>query len=312
MTKSVIYSTLTMLILLSPPVKAWDDLREYKKDFWDIEFRPQNFVATGNYNRDGTGTNNLPANNSYTLTNLDFGFRWTPSLNWGIYTQMNASSSTSFDGKVTRNNSGLNNAKIGFDYLFYSGNRVEWIMDFFSLFPFKRIETTDDTSANQEGVIEVGGRIIWRMSFKYFVPFASIGLTYRDDGRSTLMPVSLGSELVFGSNSLGVALTGFNSVLHYDEKTSNRYQRESFNTQKNGGAYKFYAVNPNYLETQVWYRYNGDGMFGFQLGYGLGVLGQDYAAGWNVFAAVNLRFGGDNPTLQPGKINTNEFKENIK
>ncbi len=321
MTKSVIYLFFATLVLTTLPAKSWDEFRGYDPGLWDMEFRTQYYKATGNYSHGGGEVNSLTSGTSYSLMNFDLGVRWTPSARWGFFGQTNIANSSSSDGLVNRNNSSLTNFKLGTDLLIFSGDRIEWVAVGSFLMPFKKIDTKEDTSANQEGTTEVDGRILGRMSIKNFVPFGSIGVTYRTDGRSTLVPYSLGTEYVMGSSAVGLGLAGFNSAFHYDDKSgSARGERELYNTAKNGGAYRFYAVNPNYLEAQLWYRYDGGGMLGFQLGYGTGVTGQDYAAGWNIFAGLNFRFKDDSPPssgqskekrqiTRPGKQDVEKFKE---
>lgn len=295
---------LTLSALISHSAFAWDELRGYAPGLLDLELKTNYFSATGNFSHDGTEYNSLPGPSTFAVTNFDFGLRWTPSEGSGYYLQALAASSESYDGTKTRSNASLTGYKAGADFSLVYSEIYDLIADFNIISSISAVPLNEDVSFNSEGVNEFSANLIGRASWGSLAPFANLGYTYRDDGRSTLGKFSVGAEFVSSANAIGLDLRGASSFLGDDSKSDNRVEREIVNLQKNGGAYYFYAVNPHWLESNLWYRRDSGGRVGFIAGLGTLVTGQDYASGWHVFTVLNFRF-----SLQTKTKRREDFQE---
>ena len=275
-------------VFASSPVWAWNELRNYKLGQWDFEVNAKYFTATSNYSRAGNQFQSLASGYSYTLYDFNLGGRWTPTTRWGIYSFAQVSSSQSRDLLLTRNNSGLNQIVAGADYLLFKA-WANFISDVSVSFPFHRIDTGSNDVLISEGDIELTARMILQTKISIFDAFGFLGFTYRDEGRSSLLPYGTGAELDFHSWFLGADVCGYQTVLN-DQYSGSPDTRELFATAKDGSTLRFYSVNPSILESNFWWRWSPGQSFSFQLGGGMTLTGTSTAGGWNIASALNYRF----------------------
>jgi hypothetical protein len=260
--------------------------RSYHLGRWQFDVQETYYQATANYKSSGGEYNNLPSGYSYTLLDTDFGVRWVPKERWALYLSSRVSNAESNNNLSTRRNSSLTQATIGTDFLFYSSKRFDLYPDISLTIPFQRVETTGDEVLNSEGTMEASGKIVGRMNWGRFDPFAFIGFTYRDDDRSSLLPYGAGAELQFSSWRLGGEVRGYQSVTD-DKYTKNPSQREIV-SQRNGNALRYYAVNPSLLETNFWLRGNLTQKWAMKFGGGTSITGASTSAGWTLFLGLSF------------------------
>jgi hypothetical protein len=300
MKKSVSLFCLLNLLLAFPALAQtplFDEVsRSFKKNTWDFRGQTSYYSATANYSDDGNVFNTLPDGYSYNLLAMDFGFRWVPQHKWGLYTSSQVGNAESKDAINTRTNSSLTHLVIGTDYLMSSGKTFSWAPDFSLVIPFSRVDATADEVLNHEGAVEATARMMMTARYGHLMPFGSLGLTFRDEDRSSLIPYSLGSEFNFSKVSLGAELRGYQTVIK-DKYTNTPSEREGVAT-KNGQALKFFSVDPSLLETNLWLRSRIGNSFGFKVGGGISLTGASVSAGWNVFAALSYTLGASTRNSQ--------------
>ncbi len=285
-------------LLLSPLAKAqlplYDEAgRNYRLGSWQFDAQTTYYQATANYKKTGGEYVSLPDKYSYTLLDFDFGARWVPKAQWAVYASSRVSNAESKDLINTRKESSLTQVVLGTDFLFYNSPRMDLYPDLSLTMPLKRVDPNGDTVLNGEGAIEASAKIVARMNWGVFDPFAYIGFTYRDEDRASLMPYGGGAELQFGRWRFGGELRGYQTVIH-DKYEKNSNQREVV-AARNGGALRYYSVDPSLLETNFWLRGNLTPTWAMKIGGGTSVTGSSTAAGWNLFAGITY-----SPQFTPG------------
>jgi len=268
--------------------------RSYRLGRWQFDAQVTSYQATANYTKSGGEYSSLPSGYSYTLLDFDFGARWVPSSRWAVYATSRVSNAESKDNVSTRRDSTLTQAVVGTDFLFYSSKRLDLYPDFSLTVPLKRVDPAADDVVAGEGAMELSGKIIGRINWGVFDPFAFIGFTYRDEDRSSLMPFGAGAELQFSKWHLGGEVRGYQTVIA-DKFADNPYRREIV-AARNGNALRYYAVDPSLLETNFWLRGNLTPTWAMKFGGGTSITGSNTAAGWSVFAGITY-----SPEFTPGR-----------
>lgn len=262
--------------------------RSYKARSWSLDFQTTYYNATANYARGGGEYVSLPDGSKYTLLDFDFGSRYVPSSNWAVYATAQVSNAESQDSFETRRNSTFTKAVLGTDFLIYSSKRLDFYPDFSLTLPIERVDATVDETLNREGAIEASARMIGRLHWRSLEPYAFLGFTYRDEGRSSLMPYGLGIEFQLTKWSFGGEVRGYQSVIK-DKFTETPQERESV-AGRNGGALRYFSVDPALLETNLWVRGQLNDIWGLKVGGGTSLNGANTSAGWNVIASLSYTF----------------------
>jgi len=260
--------------------------RNYRLGQWQFDAQASYYEATANYSRSGGEYVTLPDNASYHLMDLDFGARWVPKSRWALYASSRLSGAESKNSRDTRQDSSLTQVVLGTDFLLHSSKRWDLYPDLSVTIPLQRVDPAGDTVLNGEGATEFSGKIIARMNWGMFDPFAFVGFTYRDEDRASLVPYGIGAELQFSSWRLGGELRGYQTAMK-DKYSSTPAQREIV-AVRDGYALRYYAVDPALLETNLWLRGNLSSSWAFKLGGGTSLTGANTSAGWNAFAGLTF------------------------
>ena len=268
---------------LSWGVHTW---KSYPRGSWDFELQTRYEQATANYLSQGNFFQALPSGQSYKLITVDAGTRYH-FARWALFGEAQLASAESRNLTETRVNSGFSQAILGADYLLYQG-RFAIIPEVAVTYPFVRNSISSDAVSLNEGAIEGSSRLIflarfWRIRWATF-----LGFTYRDGGRSSLLPYGLFGEFQFRHFVLGNELRAYQSV-SYDQDTNADQARKDWATRVNAGSQKFYSVNPSGAHNTTWARFVVDRSLWMQVGAGMTLNGSNSGAGWNVFLGVLYR-----------------------
>ncbi|MEZ0392367.1 MAG: hypothetical protein ACAH59_09140 [Pseudobdellovibrionaceae bacterium] len=262
--------------------------RKFKQGLWDFKFQTSYYEAIGNFNKSGSAYDSLPSGSSYNLLQFDFGTRWIPKTNWGIYISGQIANAESKNQIDTRTNSSYTHTVAGTDFMLYSNRTFSLIPDFYLVLPFTRVDTGEDLVLNDEGSLEVTSRLIGRARFGFFRPFAFAGFTYRDEDRSHLLPYGLGAEIQISRWMLGGELRGYQTVVN--DKYSETPQDRQVVASANGGALRFFSVDPSLLDTNFWLKRDIGEAWNLKLGGGTSLTGTSTSSGWTVFAGLSYVF----------------------
>jgi hypothetical protein len=288
--------------------------RSYRLGQWQFDAQTSYYEATANYSRSGGEYVSLPDGASYHLMDLDFGARWVPKNRWALYATSRLSNAESKNSRDTRQDSSFTQIVLGTDFLLHSSQRWDLYPDLSVTVPLQRVDPAGDTVLNGEGATEFSGKIIARMKWGMFDPFAFVGFTYRDEDRSSLLPYGLGAELQFSNWRFGGELRGFQTAMH-DKYNNNPAQRDVV-AIRDGYALHYFSVDPTLLETNFWLRGNLSTSWAFKLGGGTSLTGSSTSAGWNVF--IGLTFSpqlssspAPSPIVAPYKDRSSEELQNF-
>lgn len=262
--------------------------RTYKTRFWSFDAQTTYYQSTANYTKGGAEYVSLAEGHKYNLIDFDFGTRYVPSADWAIYMTSQVSNAESSDGVDVRRNSTFSKAVLGTDFLIFSSKRFDFYPDVSLTFPIERIDTASDEVLNREGAVELSSRLIGRLHWKSLDPYAFTGFTYRDQGRSSLLPYGLGIEFRRPKWSLGGEVRGYQTVIK-DKFSDTPLERESV-APRNGGALRYFSINPSLMEANAWVRGNITKNWNLKVGGGTSITGTNTSAGWNLIASLSYTF----------------------
>lgn len=274
---------LTILLLLALQGETafgyfgpFDDYQKFRRGTYDFSFETRYEKSTANYLSSGNNFRALPYDQSFELLNMYIKAKYDVSRRSSWYSNLGIASATSFGLDAKRTNSGVSDVTFGYMYMPYS-DTFDLITDFSLLVPFNKVNDNTDTALNNEGVVEASGLVRLQKDFSFFAGYSYIGGIYRQT-RSALLPWGVGLELGSPEWIFGGKVFGFQSITD-DADTNARSQRLIVNDRVNGGSLKFYAVNPSWIDTEAYVKYQSRS--GWALGAGLGttLTGTNYAAG---------------------------------
>ncbi|HEX7674309.1 MAG TPA: hypothetical protein VF412_09060 [Bdellovibrio sp.] len=275
------------LFLLSSAANAFDNYKEFKRDHWDFELGTQFFYSEANYVNMGTGTTSLTSGNHYQLLDVDFSTRYI-FKDWSLFAEGTMSNAESKNSVATRTNSTLTQALLGMDFMMYDGY-LQLVPELAALVPFQKISTSDDQVLNSEGVFEAWARITAQKDFGKARIYGWLGLDYRGEGRSYLMPWGVGLQGKFSQFKLGAELYGSQSITD-DTDTSNKTIRNAYLNQVDAESYKFYSVNPSIVDTMLYATWSMTPAWSVQVNGGATVAGENAAAGYHVGGFIRYSF----------------------
>lgn len=272
---------------LCGPAMALDNYKEFKRDRWDFELASQFFYSQANYRSFGTSTESLPNDNRYQLLDVTFETRYMPKPTWSVIALGNIGNSESSDSMARRTNSSLTHAAVGFDFLIYSGN-FQLVPEVLLVMPFQHIDPTSDSVLNSEGVLELRSRLVAQKDFVTWRGYGWLGLNYRGDGRSFLMPYGVGAQFKSEHTRWGGELIGYQSVS--SDTKDNAALRTGYINGVNAGSLKFYSAEPSLLDSQLCFNWVLSKKWMMQVNGGMTLLGENTAAGFHVGGFVRYSF----------------------
>lgn len=270
--------------------------RQFQPGFWDLQTQFNYFEANANYDKGGGSYSSLPSGYGYKLMAVDFGAHYGLSRRIGTFVSTQLAQAESKNPTDTRTYSSFTKAILGFDYLWMTSEKYDIFPEASLTFPAERVDTGKDEVINGERAIELRSQITARAKWGNLNPFASAGFTYRDEGRSALIPFAAGAEWKMKTVKIGAELRGYQSVI--DDQYTNDQDKRFQIAPKNGNSLKFYSVNPSLLETNFWVRSNNKSDLGWRVGGGTTMTGANTAAGWNIFGGVSFGIEGSGAPIQ--------------
>ncbi|MBC7421672.1 MAG: hypothetical protein H7328_13165 [Bdellovibrio sp.] len=297
---------------------ASEVFKSFAEDRFESQISVDYFKTEANYSSEGTSSG-LPSGNSYQITDIHILGRYVPLIDFGIYAGLNIGNSQSINTVATRKNSTLNNITFGADYLLYKADAFSTYGDLSYDFALEKVKSDTDSVLNNDGAGQLKVGLTSIFDFGGIVPFAQLGLNYRTQGLSTLLTYGGGIEFRFeNSLTLGGALNGYLTIKE-DSNTNQAFERDNITLRVNGGSKRFYGINPNNLDSDIYLKYSYDQDLSFKFGGGTTLLGSNSAQGYHLGAAVVWGIGGrrvrysrpvrrENPVIQP-RQQTPHFQE---
>lgn len=273
--KIIVPSFFGWILAASPMALAApaDDFKFGTPERIDIKLETSYSKTEGNFEKSGNTFTKLPAGAAYQTIDFDLGLRAELAPRFHLYGNTRLTSAESqnavFGPTQKKSNAGVANATLGSDFVLVSG-RVLVIPDFSVTFPIETTErNTSSKVALSEGVIEGTGRIVLRVERRSYRFGGFAGFTYRDGGRSTILPYGALFEFTLGSWNFGVDARGYSS-LNYDKDTDREAAIDPvYFCPVNGCSKRNAAFNPSQMESNLWVRINATPDFSFHFGGGM-------------------------------------------
>ncbi len=295
-----------LTFFISIPSMAYFQSQDFKQNQWQLWSGVNHFSATSNFTREGGQFDRLPSGNQYQLTQIDFGVNYGFSKWSRIRFIGQSASAMSEDSVAQRNNSGFTYVGAAMDFKMLDYNGFQIVPSVTYLAPVTNISAASDDVFISEGVSELQLNTMMLWDAGTFEPFGSLGFNYRDGGRASLLTYAAGAEVDFAKFKAGAGIQGYNTVIA-DEFSKTPSVREA-SASKNGGALRFYTVDPALLESQYWIRFGTKSNWSLQLGGGFSVTGAATAGGWNAFGLIS--FSIDSKKIESiNKTEVEKFEE---
>lgn len=269
------------LLTCSAVAAPYDDFKFGTPERIDIKLEASYAKSEGNFEKSGNTFTKLPSGSSYSTADFDFGARAEIAPRFHLYGSGRLtsaeSSNTVFGTAQNKTNTGFAYGQVGTDFVLVAG-RILVIPDFSFTFPLEATERKSDSKvALSEGVIEANGRMILRIERRSYRFGGFAGVTYRDGGRSTLLPYGALFELTLGKWNIGLDARGYQS-LNYDKDTDRETVIDaSYFCPVNGCSKRYAAFNPSSMESNLWVRINATPEFSFHFGGGMDWSGSNVA-----------------------------------
>lgn len=294
--RSLILSVLASLSLpcFSTFAAPYDDFKFGTPDRIDIKLDASYSKTEGNFEKAGNTFTKLPSGSSFQTYDFDFGIRAELARNFHMYgaTRLTAAESqgTAFGTPQTKTNTGFASATVGTDFVLVSG-RILVIPDFSFTAPLQNTTRSADSKvALSEGVMEGTGRVVARIERRGYRFGGFAGVTYRDGGRSTLLPYGALFELTLGKWNIGVDARGYQS-LNYDKDADRETTLDTiYFCPVNGCSKRYGAFTPSQMESNLWVRINASRDFAFHLGGGMDWSGSNISRDATFFGGMIYRW----------------------
>lgn len=262
------------------------------------------FMAKESFDSDG-GAYTLQGSGEYWLADIPFGFRHIHGGNLGFEAELKASyaqskSTDTLNGTTTRTNSQIHELRVSTDFL-YETPTFDLIPEFELVHSFAKIRQTRDDVLLGEGVQSLIGRLHLQTEFGQTDFFSNIGYQRRDDGRSSLLPWSLGLGWQTAWAFFGGRVFGFQSISN-DTDRDQPFSREAFINVVNAGASRFYGVNPSSIAAEGLMFFKLGRVWELQLNAGLDLAGENYSKGLFAGGTLIFDFGQSEGLIRRRKV----------
>lgn len=285
-----LFLPLCLAVLLHSTLSAAISLTQFKKYHQGrLEFGGgiSYMSSSSNFDKD-SAISDLRSGASYQLIQNPLGVRYGFGDNWSLSAGLMISSSQSKNTDANRNNSSLPELHLGYDSLFYSRS-YDVVGDFQFIYPLETIKSSQDTSFNSEGVMQMIGWLGIENKKNKFIWYGNAGFNYRMEGRSGLLLYKAGAGLKYPHSSFGTEFGGFQSVMD-DKDKGNTTSRDDLILRMNGGSNSFYSVNPSVMEFRLWSEHDLASQMKLGLRFSYPFYGTSYVNGMTFGAQFSIAY----------------------
>ena len=289
------------MLLFSHASQASEVYRTFIANRFDLSLDAQYFKSSANYDANGSKTS-LPAGDSFDNLGIDSRARFVFFNDLGFYTGLLSSSTQSTSGAVSRSTSAVSHYFAGIDYQLTGGMAWSLYLDSSFLFAASTIDATTDSAIGGDGANEAKINAVITYSGDSSRFFSRLGADYRAEGLSALLLYGAGGDYALGRSSrLGLEVSGISSVKD-DDYTNQVLVRDSVTNRVNAQSRRYYSVNPNLLEAQLYFQQQFGSTITLKLFAGSTVLGSNSADGLLGGLSFNWGFGTIPSTLRPDDV----------
>lgn len=277
-------------LFLPHAIYAADTYKVFQSGRFDAYLDAEYFKTQSNYDANG---NKQDLTSGYSFQDIQFqtSARYVFFNNIGFYSGLNFGNVESNNTINNRTKSILTHVFLGADYQIWNSDLWSFYADLSYWYPNDKVEINQDTALASDGANELKAQFVGVLKSNSFRSFARLGYDNRSEGLSSLLLYGLGGEFFMGSAALGAEIEGFSSITD-DQQTSTPANRDTLISQVNAGSKRYYSINPNLLETSVYFSYAIDPNFIMKVNAGTTLIGSNSAEGFFAGASVNWGFGG--------------------
>lgn len=281
--KNYVTLAFSILVYFSVPTKALSGPPAYFKDGRaSLDVASQYFMSDENYDSDGNATP-LAGSNKFSDWATTFDGTYFFSQNWAISGGLNfvqATSNGMIEDRTAGNLTDLHTTLMS--SLTFGAFR--FIPDLRIRFALDEVKMTADDVLTSEGVNTYQGGSWAVANLNIMKLYAYLGYQYRDDGRSNLLPWTLGASSRYRRLRYAGELNGYKSIV--DDGDTNdtfaEFSRLAYLSTVNAGSLRYYGINPSSIEAKIHLNYIWSGSFNFGGWYSQTISGENSAKGQTV------------------------------
>lgn len=312
-----------LLLILSVCLLPWNSpAAEVYKTFlanrFDMHLDTRYFKTDSNYDSDGNKQSLAPnsvdfsssSSSSFQVLNFQTLVRYTFLNDMGFYSGLNFSNVESQNSLNTKTNSSLNYFIFGVDHQLVKQGALSLYTDASYWVANEKINTNADDAITSDGASELKILLMGVAEQSSFKNFVKLGYSYRAEGLSSLLVYGAGAEFLVKNMGVGAQVDGISSVTD-DQQINSSDVRDFVTDRVNAGSRKYYSVNPNSLDVELYFSYNFDSSMKLKLSGGSTVMGANSASGY--FAGLSLNWGFGMTKVQSHPLNEGpKFKINTE
>lgn len=299
--KNIVKNVLILCVLLSSVTSVASEVyRIFIPNRFDLDLDLQYFKSTANYDSNGSKAN-LAAGADFQNLAIDSRARFVFFNDLGVYTGLLANDTQSNNGAVSRSTSAVTQYYAGFDLQVMAGAAWSVYLDSGYFFSASSIDATTDSAIGSDGASEAKVNAVFTYVGESVRIFSRLGGDYRSEGLSALLLYGAGTDYGFGKSRVGIELSGYRSIKD-DDYTSQLLVRDSVTNRVNAQSRRFYSINPNLLEAQLYFQQLLGSSTKIKLFFGSTVVGSNTAEGLIGGLSFNWGFGSIPSTLRPDSV----------
>jgi hypothetical protein len=300
---------LIFCMLSTAQALAQDAYKPFVAGRFDSYLGADYFSTNANYDSNGS-KQNLISGASLTNISTETGIRYLFLDKLGISTAITFNNVSTNNGVQSRSKTDLTYYSLGADLEIYNTYSWSFYLDGVYKIANEQIDLTSDDAIASDAASEalVSGVATFQNEDWRF--YGKVGYGYRTEGLSGLLRYGIGGDYALGNFKIGLNFPGYTSVQD-DEKTDTPIQRDVITTKVNAGSRRYYAINPNLLEGQLYATYNWSKDFQVKIYGGSTITGSNSAEGITGGFSLNWGFGPTKKNFRSKDVpNNSNFDDN--
>lgn len=263
----------------------------YRPGYLLMEVKGDIYRTNANYDRfQGGKQSNLSGDNYYANQQYILGIRYDFNDMISAFSSMGLGFAEAQDAFTKRSRTTATDFTLGGDVKLFSTGILSAVAEIKGSLPFNRQDHTIIDVTTGEGAATVQGGMYLAGDFNWTLVYAYLGVRYQDEGRALLMPWAVHGDFYLGDFIFAGEVSGY-SAMTDDDYTKNQAYKNTYNDVRNGGSWRYYAVNPTLIDVKGWVGYQITDDLTARVGYGSSVYGLRTASGQSIL--FELAFGFD-------------------
>lgn len=262
----------------------------YRPNRYSVDIKTTYFDITKNFNEQGEEVN-LTNSGDYRHVLNEIKVQYDHDYRTSIFAQTFASYTVSDDRNFERENLQLSDVLVGADYL-VTDSWIRLVPSIAVKIPLYSFDNNTDDVIVNDGVYEVHTKINIAKDFNWFYSYAYLGLNYRGNGRSSLIPIGIEVLKQWNRLAVGGGWSSYTGISDDSDKNNPTERNDSLN-RVNSGAKLYHSVEPEWQSINAWVAYYVERQMYLQFGFDHRLAGENTASFTALFANLHFSFGGE-------------------